>query len=201
MSSPIVLRASDPEPPIGSKVRDDLGQEWIRADNGYGDSYWLCISRDGDPESWVKIAGNYGPVIVVRMAADAQASHRPDLAEFLLARFIEDEAAARTLVVYGYAASGTYGQTKRDLGDAAASPSVLTNLEAKRRIVHLHRPDPQPDYDNGWGQIHDSAGKFLGYRDDICGADGCELPCETLRLLALPYSDHADYRPEWRPET
>jgi hypothetical protein len=24
-------------------------------------------------------------------------------------------------------------------------------------------------------------------------------PCETVRVLALPYSDHPDYHEEWRP--
>lgn len=25
------------------------------------------------------------------------------------------------------------------------------------------------------------------------------IPCPTLRMLALPYADHPDYRQEWRP--
>jgi hypothetical protein len=41
---------------------------------------------------------------------------------------------------------------------------------------------------------------------DVCMAcdvqgqgEGPHYPCLTLRLLALPYADHADYRQEWRP--
>ena len=30
---------------------------------------------------------------------------------------------------------------------------------------------------------------------------GCDevFPCETVRLLALPYSQHPDYQKAWRP--
>jgi len=30
---------------------------------------------------------------------------------------------------------------------------------------------------------------------------GCDevFPCETVRLLALPYSQHPGYREDWRP--
>jgi hypothetical protein len=31
------------------------------------------------------------------------------------------------------------------------------------------------------------------------GPDAQGWPCQTLRLLALPYADHPDYRPEWKP--
>jgi hypothetical protein len=49
---------------------------------------------------------------------------------------------------------------------------IHAECEAKRRIVGLHPCDN-------------------------CGA--AFDPCETLRLLALPYADHPDYREEWRP--
>ena len=51
------LTSSDPEPPIGSRVLDDIGMRWMRHENGY----WLPATG-GDPESWVKVADNYGPV-------------------------------------------------------------------------------------------------------------------------------------------
>ena len=31
------------------------------------------------------------------------------------------------------------------------------------------------------------------------GSEVVSGPCATLRLLALPYADHPDYREEWRP--
>ena len=59
-----VLTTADPEPPPGTVVRDATGCEWYRSDEG---GYWLRRGRWdlADPESWVKIAGNYGPVTVL----------------------------------------------------------------------------------------------------------------------------------------
>jgi hypothetical protein len=51
---------------------------------------------------------------------------------------------------------------------------VLAECDAKRRIIELQRSDLRDDPED-WE------------------AD------EVLRLLALPYADHPDYRAEWRP--
>ena len=51
---------------------------------------------------------------------------------------------------------------------------VLREVEAKRRII---------------GRI-DSHATVMGW-DEVHG--------DLLRALALPYNDHPDYRPEWRP--
>jgi hypothetical protein len=51
---------------------------------------------------------------------------------------------------------------------------VLAECDAKRRIIELQRNDLRDDPQD-WE------------------AD------EVLRLLALPYADHPDYRAEWRP--
>jgi hypothetical protein len=61
-----ILTARDPEPIVMTLVRDDLGSLWRRWPEGY----WLRedgdgTGGDGDPESWVKVAGNYGPVTVL----------------------------------------------------------------------------------------------------------------------------------------
>lgn len=56
------LTTADPEPPSGTVVRDSCGADWERRD---GDDGWWQTECYGDPESWVKIAGNYGPVTVV----------------------------------------------------------------------------------------------------------------------------------------
>jgi hypothetical protein len=59
----VTLTAADPEPPAGTCVRDATGECWVHSDEG---DYWLRVGREyGDPESWVKIAGNYGPVTVL----------------------------------------------------------------------------------------------------------------------------------------
>jgi hypothetical protein len=56
---------------------------------------------------------------------------------------------------------------------------VLAECDAKRRIAELHFPRSS--------------------NPNICNEDEDVLPCETQRLLALPYADHPDYRREWRP--
>lgn len=56
---------------------------------------------------------------------------------------------------------------------------VLREVETKRRSIDLHSAEP-------------------GQHPDFCGHDKHELPCPTLRLLALPYADHPDYDPAWR---
>lgn len=59
----LLLNSSDPEPPIGLMVTDTYGIEWLHVENATGDgSYWVMPDNDADPESWVKVAGNYGPV-------------------------------------------------------------------------------------------------------------------------------------------
>ena len=56
------LTSGDTPPPPGTIVMDDCGVRWTRDDDGW----WLREGRvDSDPESWNKIAGNYGPVRVV----------------------------------------------------------------------------------------------------------------------------------------
>lgn len=61
------LRAADPEPPAGSRVRDDCGAVWVN--DGFRPACWvrpdLVAEGVHDPETWTKIAGNYGPVTVV----------------------------------------------------------------------------------------------------------------------------------------
>ena len=65
---------------------------------------------------------------------------------------------------------------------------VLAECEAKRRIVGLHVcacPDPT------CGDCGECSG--------LHHADPTPAPCDTLRLLALPYADHEDYDEGWRP--
>lgn len=69
-----VLTATDVEPPFGAVVTDDCGKQWIHLPAGYGRGYWL--RRDdlgGDPESWTKVAGNYGPVTYRPRTGDGEA--------------------------------------------------------------------------------------------------------------------------------
>lgn len=64
-----LLTASDPEPPSGTVVRDSAGGgTWEHYEDG---GYWVRTDIDDcDPESWAKIAGNYGPVTVLEWGVD-----------------------------------------------------------------------------------------------------------------------------------
>jgi hypothetical protein len=64
---------------------------------------------------------------------------------------------------------------------------VLREVERDRRILELHAPG-ETEYVDG----------------DVCmtcevKGEGPHHPCQTLRLLALPYADHPHYREEWMP--
>ncbi len=84
---------------------------------------------------------------------------------------------------------------------------VLAECEAKRRIIELHRT---------YGEVYDRARMTYpegaddcvtcGYGDEwqakanaLEFPDDSTYPCPTLRVLALSYIGHPDYREEWRP--
>lgn len=56
---------------------------------------------------------------------------------------------------------------------------VIREVEAKRKEIALHVAEP-------------------GQHPDFCWYDRHQLPCPSLRNLASVYSDHSDYREEWR---
>ncbi len=61
------LTSADPEPPTWSQV-DAGGRRWVRAPQLHveGATYWVPVDDlDGDPESWAKLAGNYGPATLL----------------------------------------------------------------------------------------------------------------------------------------
>jgi hypothetical protein len=67
---------------------------------------------------------------------------------------------------------------------------VLADVAAKRQIIEAHpagRDHPESEYYCTECGPFWRDGKRFGY------------PCETLRLLALPYASHPDYRMEWKP--
>jgi hypothetical protein len=129
------------------------------------------------------------------------------LIEFLRARLDDDEATARAADPEWRTEHTRYHLAALDdepAGHIARhNPArVLAEVDAKRRIVDHHAitvkkaniapynwqtGDPQPaEYD---------------VTCEICGWVG-GLPtsgCLTLQLLALPYADHPDYDPAWKP--
>jgi hypothetical protein len=65
---------------------------------------------------------------------------------------------------------------------------VLREVEAKRKIIKLHPLTTYTDEEPGYSQV---------LNDHVCPGD--QTPCETLRLLALPYSDRPGFQENWRP--
>ncbi|MCM3822271.1 DUF6221 family protein [Streptomyces sp. DR3-1] len=150
-----------------------------------------------------------------------------DLIAFLRARLDEDEARARALppgpwtwrkgeaatTSPGDALVGADGQPVLSASDPdeymawiiradgfdaylqQVQPArVLAEVEAKRQIVGLHPViggwEDEDGHDRGLGC------ECCGHSEEYSDRGGW---CETLRLLALSYADHPDYREEWRP--
>lgn len=70
---------------------------------------------------------------------------------------------------------------------------VLAEVAAKRRILELHDRFSQPQ----------QMAKGRVWACGTCGSvddSPTEWPCDTLRLLALPFAGHPDYRADWAPE-
>jgi hypothetical protein len=113
------------------------------------------------------------------------------LADFLLARIAEDEGTAQAALEY----LDMVAPDRHDYGIAVAHPGVshemrwtpehvLAECEAKRQIVEAYTIEDFHYGNSPW---------------DGCG-DDCEWKALewALKLLALPYASHPDYREEWR---
>lgn len=78
---------------------------------------------------------------------------------------------------------------------------LLAEVDAKRRILDLHHPDKHLE-NWYWDSRKCAECGHLWHRMTEPGTPptviGPETGCATVRLLALPYADHPDYREEWR---
>lgn len=109
---------------------------------------------------------------------------------------------ARVISSWGYDADRVVVDNGADATHIARwdSARVLAEVEAKRRIVANHEPYPKV---NGCCLEHSGFEPFEYMDCNVC----CEASqyadsggyCLTLRAVALPYADHADYQKEWRP--
>ena len=136
------------------------------------------------------------------------------LTEFLTARYDEEEAAAKAcqspspwkaathpsdhwIVTDATGDALIYDEGTPTLEEAAHiarhDPArVLREVEAKRKIVELHRPDPA-EYIDADGDDRSSVDCWT------CETGGVpdSWPCPTIRAAAAVYSDHPDYNPDW----
>lgn len=67
---------------------------------------------------------------------------------------------------------------------SAAQIKTMRDIEAKRKVVKLH-------HDTGRGECYQCLDSWMDETRET-------FPCPTVRLLAEPYSDHADYDERWR---
>jgi hypothetical protein len=127
-----------------------------------------------------------------------------DLVEFLWARLAGDERIACAAIADDCGQDDGFGdadwltdvaRVRPRFGDAAAAlirefavpARVLREVEAKRWIIDEH-------------EVADQGCETCGNYDPTgLHAHETDGPCATLRLLALPYADHEDFREEWRP--
>lgn len=134
-----------------------------------------------------------------------------DLIEFLRARLDEDEEAARNFDWIDTTKTPEPSPYQKSAGITPGPPQtwelepspeyitvyidparVLREVEAKRRMIETVL-DYESSLDHERGCVHDP---------EEIAAGGCDrLPdrIEAFWVLALPYSDHPDYREEWRP--
>jgi hypothetical protein len=103
------------------------------------------------------------------------------ITEFLLARIAERERSVDFV--------RDFIPDEGNQGEYIDPDRMLAECEAKRRIVELHAErDPE-------GLLYPGALPTC----IICGGDDpYEFPCDTVKALALPFVDHADYDEAWR---
>lgn len=105
------------------------------------------------------------------------------LSEFLLEQISIDEMTADHRPAH-LADWATFGPER-----------TRVECEIKRRIIKLHIPSDQNRAYSRTGSP-DTCVACVGFHADMdCEND--PWPCRTLRILALPYADHPDFRDEW----
>lgn len=128
-----------------------------------------------------------------------------DLIGFVEARLADDERVARAAgwhrwtlgIVYGTVMAFSNAKiVARDCREydaehlARHDPArVLREVEAKRRLLAAHDIQREPSDFEGR--------KYVVIWCATCGEPGF---CLSVKLLAAPYADHADFRPEWSPD-
>jgi hypothetical protein len=128
------------------------------------------------------------------------------LTEWLLTQIAEDEAVASAVAIAPWHSNGGHFVENHTWIAEVDCPEdavhiarhdparVLAECEAKRAIVEAH------PIRAGWedADMNDrGAGcETCGHSEEYSDTGGA---CETLRILATVYSDHPDYREEWKP--
>lgn len=132
------------------------------------------------------------------------------LTEFLLARIAEDHAdATRPGNHWTQCPLPNGGECSCTGPLFVRNARALAECEAKRRIVEDHAPTSSTYFmEAGTGTAYDRpsvpacrqctrARESLRVTSSWDAGDRVVAPCDTLRILALPYADHLDYQQEW----
>lgn len=139
-----------------------------------------------------------------------------DLITFLRARLDEDEQTARAAgnrhwlvqdnIIELYPEREDDGfmrwPTRADARHAANwDPArVLAEVAAWRRILDEHASEDGDCSACGRASWEENPGAYLRDEPEMVDVWRPAIwPCRTIRLLALPYADHVDYREGWRP--
>ena|SRR2546423_1019996 len=130
-----------------------------------------------------------------------------DLIAFLRARLDEDESLAQECELNRVSQPGTELHDwiedprwsnglvpARELADRFSVARVLAEVDAKRRIIDDHT-SPHTVVN---GFCVEEGGPCTHADESLCHWHGVG-GCSTVRLLALPYAGHPDYRQKWRP--
>ena len=140
------------------------------------------------------------------------------LADFLRARYDEREAKARAdlasawaghmLGLVGWRDAPVHIYNAAQAHAIREAQDVLADVEAKRAIIDWHenwpvlveaRPEVRADSIDALHYTMSRQMAWLTEREYVAQF-GSEPPTgPILRLLALPYASHPDYRQEWKP--
>ncbi|ROQ69188.1 hypothetical protein EDD93_3685 [Streptomyces sp. 840.1] len=143
-----------------------------------------------------------------------------DLTQFLRARLDEDDAAARAASWDEWDSAHWHAHHRAQYDGCwaiidAADDGVITTVDPRASAdpgvaAHIARHDParalsEVEAKRQMVKLHAcAAGHECSTLDRHGEIDHCTWvmdseACTTLRLLALPYADHPDYRDDWRP--
>lgn len=137
------------------------------------------------------------------------------IAEFLTARYDEIEAAARAVTWTDDSRTWTIdsgGYAKRYVVDAldhkvvTVDPAGISDAAATAEHIALHDPAYELrkiEVDRAILAIHTIQGSLVSDYTDCAACMDVDAydsyPCQTVRLLALPFASHPEYREEWAP--
>lgn len=110
-----------------------------------------------------------------------------DLIEFLRARFAEDERVARAAGWHVWCLGEGVGVVL-----ARSNGRFVAERCREYDATHIARHDPARVL-----REVEAKGRIVDYIEVVMSHGRHDH--ELLGALALPYSDHADYREEWRP--